>query len=124
NYIEHYGLLRKKVHSESYERCLPTHSWTSNHLLGRLMLFELSRHSDHHYRASRKYQILMHHPDSPEMPTGYPGMMLVAMVPPVWFGMMHHRLRQYEHRTIPVKSTETFRESETQPRISQLKSSQ
>lgn len=55
NYIEHYGLSRKKLDSGNYERAMPQHSWNSDHVLGRLMLFELSRHSDHHYLASRKY---------------------------------------------------------------------
>jgi alkane 1-monooxygenase len=58
NYIEHYGLARKETAPGKYERAQPQHSWNSNHVLGRLMLFELSRHSDHHYLASRKYQVL------------------------------------------------------------------
>ncbi|MFT5955166.1 MAG: alkane 1-monooxygenase, partial [Cyclobacteriaceae bacterium] len=93
NYIEHYGLLRKMNSSGNYERVLPQHSWNSDHILGRLMLFELSRHSDHHYQASRKYQILRSMKDSPQMPTGYPGMILLALVPPLWFIVMHKRMK-------------------------------
>jgi alkane 1-monooxygenase len=92
NYIEHYGLRRIKTESGRYERVMPHHSWNSDHLLGRLLLFELSRHSDHHYQASRKYQLLRHYDESPQMPTGYPGMMLLALVPPLWFGIMHRRI--------------------------------
>lgn len=91
NYIEHYGLLRQKK-GEHYERPKPWHSWNSDHPLGRLMLFELSRHSDHHFLASRKYQTLRYHEQSPQMPTGYPGMMLIALLPPLWFRLMHPRL--------------------------------
>jgi alkane 1-monooxygenase len=104
NYIEHYGLQREKTDS-GYARAMPEHSWNSNHLLGRLMLFELSRHSDHHYLASRKYQILRHHDDAPQMPTGYPGMMLLAFVPPLWFSIMHKRIAQFragKHQLITV----------------------
>jgi len=61
------------------------HSWNSDHQLGRLMLFNLSRHSDHHYKASKKYQLLDSQPESPQMPTGYPGMMLLSLFPPLWF---------------------------------------
>lgn len=93
NYIEHYGLERKLVES-GYERVMPTHSWNSDHVVGRLMLFELSRHSDHHFIASRKYQILRHMDESPQMPTGYPGMMLLATVPPLWFWIMNNQLRK------------------------------
>ena len=92
NYIEHYGLLRKKTEAGTYERTLPQHSWNSDHVLGRLVLFELSRHSDHHYSASRKYQVLRHHEEAPQMPTGYPGMMILSLFPPLWFRVMDRRI--------------------------------
>lgn len=92
NYIEHYGLQRRKKESGQYERAMPVHSWNSNQVIGRMMLFELSRHSDHHYLASRKYQLLRNHEEAPQMPTGYPGMMLLALVPPLWFYVMNRRI--------------------------------
>jgi alkane 1-monooxygenase len=95
NYIEHYGLQRKATGDGKYERAMPVHSWNSDHVIGRVMLFELSRHSDHHYLASRKYQVLRHHDDSPQMPTGYPGMMLLSLVPPAWFYIMNKRIKKY-----------------------------
>ena len=98
NYIEHYGLQRKRISEGKYERAMPMHSWNSNHILGRLMLFELSRHSDHHYLASRKYQVLQHHDEAPQLPTGYPGSMLLALVPPVWFYVMNKRIRKLEKK--------------------------
>lgn len=94
NYIEHYGLERKISSSGQYERAMPQHSWNSNHILGRLMLFELSRHSDHHYLASRKYQVLRHHDEAPQMPTGYPGMMILSLFPPIWFRIMNRKIDQ------------------------------
>ena len=96
NYIEHYGLQRKLLDDNKYERAMPAHSWNSDHIIGRLMLFELSRHSDHHYLASRKYQVLRHHDDSPQMPTGYPGMMLLSLVPPAWFFVMNRRIKKLQ----------------------------
>jgi alkane 1-monooxygenase len=95
NYIEHYGLLRKINETGKYERVLPEHSWNSDHIFGRLLLFELSRHSDHHYLASRKYQILRSMDQAPQMPTGYPGMILLALVPFCWFGVMDKQLKKY-----------------------------
>ncbi|MFD2202490.1 alkane 1-monooxygenase [Shivajiella indica] len=92
NYIEHYGLRRKILPSGRPERVLPKHSWNSDHEMGRIVLFELTRHSDHHYLASRKYQILRHMDESPQLPTGYPGSMLMALVPPLWFYVMNKRL--------------------------------
>lgn len=95
NYIEHYGLERKKNDSGYYERTMPVHSWNSNHPLGRILLLELTRHSDHHYQASRKYQILRHFDESPQMPTGYPGMMVLAFIPPLWFAVMHREIGRF-----------------------------
>jgi alkane 1-monooxygenase len=97
NYIEHYGLERKALGEGKYERAMPEHSWNSNHVIGRVMLFELSRHSDHHYLASRKYQVLRHHEGSPQMPTGYPGMMILALLPPAWFYVMNKRIAALHH---------------------------
>ncbi len=97
NYIEHYGLRRNKLPSGRYETVLPKHSWNSNHELGRIFLYELTRHSDHHYKADRKYQILRHMDDSPQLPYGYPMSMLMALVPPLWFGVMDPRLHLKDH---------------------------
>ena len=94
NYIEHYGLQRKININGKYERVQPFHSWNSNHPVGRIMLFELSRHSDHHFNASRKYQVLKNHDNSPEMPTGYPGMMILSLIPPLWFYIMNKRIKK------------------------------
>ena len=95
NYIEHYGLRRKKIDGEYYEKTMPIHSWNSNHTLGRIFLLEVTRHSDHHYMANRKYQILRHFDESPQMPTGYPGMMVLALFPPLWFRVMHRQIERY-----------------------------
>lgn len=92
NYIEHYGLLRSKMPSGRYERVNAVHSWNSNHVIGRIVLYELTRHSDHHYKTSKKYQILDCHEDSPQMPYGYPTSMVLAMVPPLWFAIMNKRI--------------------------------
>ena len=95
NYIEHYGLQREKGTTALFERVQPHHSWNSNHIIGRLMLFELSRHSDHHYMASRKYQVLRNMDEAPQMPTGYPGMIILSLFPPIWFKIMHQQMRKY-----------------------------
>jgi len=92
NYIEHYGLYRNKNKNGVYERVQRHHSWNSNHYLGRLILFELSRHSDHHYKANRPYQILESHKESPVMPAGYPAMMMLALFPPLFFRIMNPRV--------------------------------
>lgn len=95
NYIEHYGLRRELLPNGRYEKVSPRHSWNSNHELGRIFLYELTRHSDHHFKASRKYQILRHYDESPQLPYGYPLSILMALAPPLWFwhmdGVVHSR---------------------------------
>lgn len=92
NYIEHYGLLRNKTASGRYERVKEIHSWNSNHVVGRIVLYELTRHSDHHYKSNKKYQILDCHEESPQMPFGYPTSMVLSMIPPLWFKIMNKRI--------------------------------
>jgi len=94
NYLEHYGLRRKKLENGRYERVRPIHSWNANYQFGRIVLYELTRHSDHHYIASKKYQVLDHHEEAPELPFGYPAMILIALVPPLWFFLMDKRIPQ------------------------------
>jgi alkane 1-monooxygenase len=94
NYIEHYGLTRREVAPGVYERVKPTHSWNSDHHLGRILLYELTRHSDHHYKANRPYQILRHFDESPQLPTGYPGMMILSLIPPLWFKVMNSKVKE------------------------------
>lgn len=92
NYLEHYGLLRRKLENGRYEVCQPHHSWNSNHLFSNWALFHLQRHSDHHAHPTRRYQSLRNFPDLPRLPSGYFGMYLLAYVPPLWFRLMNPRL--------------------------------
>jgi alkane 1-monooxygenase len=95
NYVEHYGLCRQKVNESTYESVKPIHSWNSSHYLTNLFLFNLQRHSDHHYRADRRYQILRHFSESPQLPAGYGGMLLLAIFPPLWYRVMNKRAEAF-----------------------------
>jgi alkane 1-monooxygenase len=99
NYVEHYGIMRKELAPGKYERVNPLHSWNASHMLSNFFLFQLQRHSDHHAYAHKRYQVLNHYDQSPQLPFGYPTMILLAMVPPVWFGMMNKRLEQCQKVT-------------------------
>jgi alkane 1-monooxygenase len=96
NYIEHYGLIRRTHRltdgSLRYERVNHLHSWNANFALTNALLFQLQRHSDHHAHSFRRYQTLRHHADSPQLPAGYATMVLVALIPPLWFRVMNPRV--------------------------------
>ncbi len=95
NYVEHYGIMRKEIAPGKYERVNPLHSWNASHLISNFFLFQLQRHSDHHAFAHKRYQILDHYDESPQLPFGYPTMIIIAAIPPLWFGLMNKRLEQW-----------------------------
>ena len=88
NYVEHYGLKRRKLDNGKYEACEPRHSWNTNHIVSNLISFHLQRHSDHHSNPQRPYQVLRNFPDLPTLPSGYPGCFGLAAIPPLWFRVM------------------------------------
>ncbi|GAA0893050.1 alkane 1-monooxygenase [Fulvivirga kasyanovii] len=95
NYVEHYGIQRKEIAQGRYERVTPIHSWNASHLISNFFLFQLQRHSDHHANAIKRYQVLNHYDESPQLPAGYPTMIIIALVPPLWFSMMNKRLEKW-----------------------------
>lgn len=92
NYIEHYGLRRQLMPSGRYERTTARHSWNSNHTVGRIVLYELTRHSDHHARSNKKYQLLDCKEEAPQLPYGYPTSMVLSLIPGLWFSIMNRRV--------------------------------
>lgn len=89
NYIEHYGLVR-----EEGRKVEPIHAWQSDAPSSRLTLVELSRHADHHIKASKPYHTLESHSISPELNSGYFGMFYIAIIPPLWFSIVHKRMHE------------------------------
>jgi alkane 1-monooxygenase len=100
NYLEHYGLTRRELEPGRYERVGPEHSWNSSHLVSNAYLFNLGRHSDHHALASRPYEMLRHRgeDEAPQLPSGYAAMLMVALVPPLWFRVMDPRVAAWSSR--------------------------
>ncbi|MGC2373264.1 MAG: alkane 1-monooxygenase [Solirubrobacteraceae bacterium] len=95
NYLEHYGLLRATREDGRYERTAPEHSWNNNNVASNVLLYHLQRHSDHHANPLRRYQALRHFDEAPQLPTGYAGMIVAALVPPLWRRIMDHRLIEH-----------------------------
>lgn len=95
NYLEHYGLLRQRREDGRFERTAPEHSWNSNNVASNVLLYHLQRHSDHHANPTRRYQALRHMDDAPQLPTGYAGMIVLALLPPVWRRVMDHRVLEH-----------------------------
>ncbi|MBC7987117.1 MAG: alkane 1-monooxygenase [Sphingomonadaceae bacterium] len=95
DYIEHYGLARARLPDGGYERVTSAHTWNCNHLLTNISLFNLGRHTAHHNRAAERYHRLGADHAAPQLPHGYAMMMLISLVPPLWFRVMHRELAAY-----------------------------
>lgn len=92
NYIEHYGLQRRRLADGRYERPSARHSWDAYEWLSNAFLVHLQRHADHHLNPMRPYAALQPQAESPKLPTGYAGMVPLAFVPPLWFAVMNPRV--------------------------------
>lgn len=92
NYIEHYGLVRRETAPGRYERFGPQHAWNTAHFATEFGLFKLGRHSAHHMDAHLPYPDLYNEASSPQLPIGYAGCYLLALVPPLWRRVMDPRV--------------------------------
>ncbi|MBY6204984.1 alkane 1-monooxygenase [Halomonas denitrificans] len=92
NFVEHYGLERKKLENGRYERPTPQHSWNSDFWLSNGLLLQLQRHSDHHANPGRPFTQLRSWPEAPQLPLGYSAMLPIALLPPVFRRLIHPRL--------------------------------
>ena len=100
NYIEHYGLQRRAVGTTPngelvYEAVSSKHSWNAAHRITNYMLFKLQRHPDHHKHALHPYHVLRSDKESPQLPSSYPAMVVLLLIPPAWRRVMDARLRRY-----------------------------
>ena len=93
NFVEHYGLIRI-----AGQRVEPRHSWNSNAWMSSTVLYHLTRHSDHHAEGSKPFWRLRPLPEAPMLPTGYMGMLLVALVPPWYEAVMKPRVLAWDAR--------------------------
>ena len=106
NYIEHYGLSRKLLKNGKYETTKLHHSWNSNQTVSNLLLINLQRHSDHHYNPNKSYQLLnaVDRETAPQLPYGYPIMVLLSLFPSLWKKVMNPRVKEWRKQFYPEVS--------------------
>ncbi len=103
NYVEHYGLTRKHLGNGKYEHVQPHHSWNADHRASNWLLINLQRHSDHHYKPNRRFPLLQTYDaaTAPQLPFGYPVMVLSALSPRLWKRSMNPRVRAWRDKYYP-----------------------
>ena len=95
NYLEHYGLERRRLKNGRHETVKPQHSWDSPARLTNMVTIKLQRHADHHAHAGKRFQTLQAYEESPQLPSGYATMIVLAFFPPLWRYVMHPRLMRF-----------------------------
>ena len=123
NYMEHYGMLRQKVGAEGrqrYERVTPAHSWNSNNIATNVLLYHLQRHSDHHANPTRRYQTLRDFKEAPVLPTGYTGMIVVALFPPLFRRIMDKRVVAHYDGDLTLANVQPGKLEQLQRRFPQV----
>ena len=103
NYVEHYGLTREYLGDGKYEQVRPRHSWNASHKYTNFLLVNLQRHSDHHYSPSRRFPLLQTYSEeeAPQLPYGYPIMVMAALYPRMWKFRMNKRVREWRKTFYP-----------------------
>ncbi|UXX81836.1 alkane 1-monooxygenase [Roseovarius pelagicus] len=96
DYVQHYGLRRKRRDNGSLEPVGPQHSWNAPHWFSSAVTLNAPRHSDHHVTPSRPYPGLQLNPDRmPFLPRPLPVMAAIALVPPLWRRIMDKRAARW-----------------------------
>lgn len=98
NYIQHYGLTRAHGSQGSWEPVSAMHSWDCSGRISNYFLINLQLHADHHLHPSRPFYWLKPSAQSPQLPTGYQAMLMIAMIPPLWKRIMNPRLIRFQNR--------------------------
>ena len=86
-YVHHYGLVRGGGQDIGAQHAWAHHCWITN-----CLTFNNTFHSDHHLRPRAPYYDLHAMYGSPRLPASYFTMFVVALIPPLWYRLIHPRL--------------------------------
>ncbi|MCC5986285.1 MAG: alkane 1-monooxygenase [Pararhodobacter sp.] len=92
DYVQHYGLWRKRRADGKFEPVTPRHSWDTPGAFTAVMMFHAGRHADHHAYPYRPYPALRDQPKAPVHPFSVATMVVIALIPPLWRRLVHPRL--------------------------------
>ena len=84
NYIQHYGLERRRLAGGGFEPVGTRHAWCQTLWLDDLLLLNLPRHAEHHVHPQIPFERLAVSPDAPRYPYSYAVMILLALAPPLF----------------------------------------
>ena len=96
DYVQHYGLLRKKLENGKYQPVSPQHSWNAPHWFSAHMTLNAPHHSDHHAAPTKLFTDLDNYrATAPQLPHSIPFMAIIALWPKKWRAMMNPRVKHW-----------------------------
>jgi alkane 1-monooxygenase len=104
DYLQHYGLARIETSPGKFEKVSGAHAWNKEKTNDGFNLFQLENHADHHMHPSHSYEQLTRHEESPTLPTGYSGMIVLSLLPPLWFSIMNKRISSFTNKTMQYET--------------------
>ena len=108
NYVAHYGMVRGALPSGGTEPLSDIHSWNVKSEVGNWLLLDMGHHSDHHRRPPRSHDQPTPIEQTPLLPAGYSGAILLALVPALWRRYMDCRVEHWMASTQNGGDTERF----------------
>ena len=103
-YVQHYGLLRRRLPGGSVEPMAAEHSWNAGHWFTGLMSLNAGRTSDHHLNPKKDFFDLRLPVanSAPMLPYSLPVMCLFALYPPYWRQIMTQRAKAWRNAPVPA----------------------
>jgi len=97
DYVQHYGLRRERRPDGRLAPVAVRHSWNAPHWFSGHMMLNAPRHSDHHAHPGRLFaELVLPGPgEAPMLPRSLPAMSVLALVPPLWRGVMDPRVAMW-----------------------------
>jgi alkane 1-monooxygenase len=96
NYLQHYAMVRNRLPNGHFEHVQPHHTWSNDRIIDDFVLLNLPRHAEHHVHAHTPDHLLRPQPTSPQYPYCYGWMCLIALVPPLFWRIVHPYLEANE----------------------------
>jgi alkane 1-monooxygenase len=110
NYVAHYGMARGTLSSGGTEPFSDIHSWNVKSEVGNWLLLDMGHHSDHHRRPAHSHNHPTPIEQTPLLPAGYSGAILLALVPSLWRRYMDCRVERWMASRQNGHDSERFRQ--------------
>lgn len=107
DYVQHYGLTRRRGTDGRLEPVGPGHSWNTAHWFTSAMMLNAPRHSDHHLNPGRPFPALRLPDTAPCLPWPLPLACALALAPRLWRSAMAPQLARWQDSRPPEPTRDT-----------------